>query len=450
MSAAALIALAAGGYGLAFGTRFGAAAILLAIPSVLALARVRTPRQAFYAGMAAGLAMYGPHLAFFWEIFGPAAMALWLVAGLPIAAIVLLLHLAQKRLGATWTLWLAPVLWTGVEYFRSECYSLKFAWLLPGQAIAFLPGVRLERIGVYGLGYLCAFAAALIVSRSKTIRLLGAAASALLAISMYIPALPPAAGDGPLHVAGVQLERPGDQQAADALNALAIAHPEAQILVLSEYSFVGPVPEVVRDIVRKHQRYLIAGGVKSLPQKQFYDTAYVIGPNGHDVFEQVKSVPVQFMADGLPASERRVWDSPWGKIGIAVCYDISYTRVMDDFVRQGARGLIVPTMDMVSWGEYERRMLHGRLAPVRSAEYGIPTLSVWSSGVSQLVDSEGRVIATAGYPGQGATIAGPFNLRAPARLPPDRKLALGSVIATGLLILYLAFRRITGRESGRT
>ena len=143
----------------------------------------------------------------------------------------------------------------------------------------------------------------------------------------------------------------------------------------------------------------------------------MIGPDGKDVFEQIKSVPVQFMNDGIAARPaRRVWDSPWGKIGIAICYDISYVRVMDDFVRHGAQGLIVPTMDVIKWGEYERRMLHGRLAPVRSAEYGIPTFGVWSSGVSQLVDSRGCVIATAGYPGQGEMIAGPFELGGSGRV----------------------------------
>jgi apolipoprotein N-acyltransferase len=120
-----------------------------------------------------------------------------------------------------------------------------------------------------------------------------------------------------------------------------------------------------------------------------------------------------------------VWDSPWGKIGIAVCYDLSYTRVMDDFVRQGAQGLIIPTMDVAAWGEHERRMLHGRLAPIRSAEYGIPTFGVWSSGVSQLTDRYGRVLATAGYPGQGQMIAGPFPLGPAGRVPPDRWLAPG-------------------------
>jgi hypothetical protein len=114
-------------------------------------------------------------------------------------------------------------------------------------------------------------------------------------------------------------------------------------------------------------------------------------------------------------------------------------------VRQGAQGLILPTMDVIKWGEYERRMLHGRLAPVRSAEYGIPTFGVWSSGVSQLVDSSGRLIATAGYPGQGEMIAGPFQLGKAGRVPPDRVLAFASTIITGLIIIYLAVCRFARR-----
>ena len=194
------------------------------------------------------------------------------------------------------------------------------------------------------------------------------------------------------------------------------------------------MPPEVREVIKKHQRYLIAGGRKYLSQKVYENTAFVIGPDGTDIFSQAKSVPVQFMSDGLPAAERRVWDSPWGKIGIAICYDAGYASVMDDFVRQGACGLIVPTMDATYWGEFERRMLHGRLAPVRSAEYGIPTFGVWSSGVSQLVDRSGAIVATAAYPGQGEMISGSFDLARPGHIPLDRPLALATVAATAYLL----------------
>ena len=444
-SAAGLIAVAAIGYGFAFGTTWGAAAILVALPCILPLAKARSPRHAFYTGLVAGLAIYVPHLLFFWSIFKYAAIALWLVAGWPIAAFVLLLYLTRKNWGAVYAAWLTPILWTGIEYFRSECYYLKFAWLLPGQAAAFLPGVRFERLGIYGLGFLYVAAATMLVYGSKKVRFAGVAASLLLAAMMYLPVSARLQQSNSLFVAGVQLEDADEHQVAKALDRLAVAHPEAQILVLSEYSFLGPVPQSVRDVLRKHRRYLIAGGMKLLPGEKFFDTAFVVGPDGRDLFEQAKSVPVQLMDDGLPAPERRVWNSPWGKIGIGVCYDISYARVMDDFVRQGAQGIIVPTMDPVKWGEYERRMLHGRLAPVRAAEYGVPIFGVWSSGVSQLVDRHGQVIAIAGYPGQGQMIAGPFGLHDRGSIPLDRPLAIGSMAAAALLIIFLIYRKLASR-----
>jgi apolipoprotein N-acyltransferase len=74
----------------------------------------------------------------------------------------------------------------------------------------------------------------------------------------------------------------------------------------------------------------------------YYNTAFVVGTNGDIVFKQAKSVPIQFFKDGLPAPEQEVWNSPWGKIGICICYDLSYTRVTDELVRQGAQLLIVP------------------------------------------------------------------------------------------------------------
>jgi apolipoprotein N-acyltransferase len=450
MKAWAIGPLAVGGYALAFAVPYGAAGILVALPCIFLLGRLSSPRKVFYGGLALGVALYAPHLFFFVHVFGRSAVLLFLIAGFPIAVFLLLLHFARKHLWPVGAFLLTPVLWTGIEFFRSELYQLRFAWLLPGQAAVFLPGIRWLCIGVYGVGFIRAFVSAMVISPWWKLQTVGVLASIAIAVSMYWPPLAAVDLPSPLHVAGIQLESPDESTVADALDRLAQAHPEAQILVLSEYTFGGSIPASARAVVKKYHRYLVAGGIQSLDDTRFRDTAFVIGPDGEDVFSQAKSVPVQFMADGLPADHREVWHSPWGKIGIAVCYDLSYARVMDDFVRQGARGLIVPTMDLAKWGEYERRMLHGRMAPTRSAEYRIPIFGVWSSGVSQLTDRTGRVIATAGYPGQGEMIAGPFDLASPGHVPPDRWCAFICSIATGLFALYLLLGRLIGRTTAAT
>jgi apolipoprotein N-acyltransferase len=435
-------AIAVAGYVIAFALQAGAPAILIALPALCLLARQRSAGRAFGIGLITGGLICALLLAFFVNIFGAFAALLWIVGALPFGVFLLLLNLVHRRFGPTWAMCMTPVLWTGIEYFRSEVWYLRFAWLLPGQAAALLPGVRLDMGGVYGLGFVYVALAAIAVGPGKRTRIVGIFGLVLAAFLMYFPPLPHSSTSAELHVAGVQTEHMNASAIVEALDHLAISHPEAQILVLSELAFTGPVPSEVRDVVIKHKRYLVAGGTAPIPGGGFYNTAFVVGPDGRDVFSQAKSVPVQFMIDGTPAPERHVWDSPWGKIGIAICYDACYARVMDDFIRQGACGLIIPTLDVARWGEFERRMLHGRVQPVRSAEYGIPTFGVWSSGVSQLTDRSGRIVAKAGYPGPGDTIAGGFDPSQPGRLPPDRPLAIASLAGTAIVIVYLIAAKI--------
>jgi apolipoprotein N-acyltransferase len=444
-------AVAVIGYIVAFALPYGAAALLIALPAICLLGRQPSALRAFGVGLLVGLAICDSLLVFLYTLFSSFAAVLWLIGALPFAIFVLLLNRTHYRLGTTWAMWLTPVLWTGTEYFRSEVWPLRFAWLLPGQAAALLPGVRCAAIGVYGLGFVYVLLAALTLAKRKWSRVVGIIGLVIAAVLMYLPSLPPTPTAATLHVAGIQTEHWDPTRIAQALGELAEAHPEAQLLVLSELAFAdGPVPEEVREVVRRHRRYLIAGGVVPIDERSDYNMAFVIGPDGSDLFCQAKSVPVQFLEGCRPAADRQVWESPWGKIGIAICYDACYSRVMDDFVRHGACGLIIPTMDERSWGEFERTMLHGRVQPIRSAEYGIPTFGVWSSGVSQLTDRYGRVVATAGYPGPGDTIAGSFDLSREGHIPPDRILAQASSVLTLLVACYLAWRAfLVGNRSNR-
>ena len=170
----------------------------------------------------------------------------------------------------------------------------------------------------------------------------------------------------------------------------------------------------------------------------FFNSAFVVGSNGEGVFQQAKSVPIQFFKDGLPASEQKVWNSPWGKIGICICYDLSYTRVTDELVRQGAQLLIVPTMDVEFWGRHQHE-LHARVAPVRAAEYGIPIFRVASSGISQAVTGSGQVVAQTRMPGNGDILAAKLRLPIRDSLPLDRWLAPICTGETGVVLAALLF-----------
>ncbi len=238
-------------------------------------------------------------------------------------------------------------------------------------------------------------------------------------------------------IVGIQMEFPGTEILPKALDGALIKNPDAQIFVLSEYTLEGPVPDSLKSWCREHSRFLVVGGKDVIGTNDvYYNTAFVVGTNGEIVFQQAKSVPIQMFHDGLAATNQAVWNSPWGKIGICICYDLSYTRVTDELVRQGAQLLIVPTMDVAEWGRHEHE-LHSRVAPVRAAEYGIPIFRLASSGISEAVTGGGKVVAQTRIPGSGDIISAKLQLPSHGALPLDRFLAPACVVVTGGVLFWL-------------
>jgi len=416
--------------------------IIVYLYCLFQLARLKTTRLAFYMGLAIGMAAYAPQSMFLWKIFGAAAIPLWLILAFWVALFLALARSCAARFGSVPATLLIPFLWTGLEYFRSELYYLRFSWLNAGYVFSDnLQWLPLKLFGVYGMGFL--FMAVISLSALMQRKRQIAAQAALLTVLGVLANLPagrnpsPASARDGVPVAGVQLEFPSEPQIIANLNHLIQKYPQAQLLVLSEYTVDGPVPETIKAWCRKNQRYLIIGGKDPAPDSQFYDTVFVIGPSGDILFRQAKSVPIQFFKDGLPAREQKLWESPWGKIGICICYDLSYTRVTDQLIRLGAQAIIVPSMDAADWG-HQQHELHARVAPIRAAEYGVPVFRLASSGISQIVSSSGRVLATAPMPGEETMISEVLDLKSPGKLPLDRMIAPLSVWITGLTIGWLA------------
>jgi apolipoprotein N-acyltransferase len=422
--------------------------ILVFLACLFPLARLRTARRAYYFGLGTGLAVYTPHLLFFWAIFGGGSIALWYVLPFWLGLFLMLGRACLFRFGPLAWACLAPFLWTGLEFFRSELYYLRFSWLNAGFVFSDSGALHyLSAYGVYGIGFLimAAVGAAHLRGRPRWIGF------ALLTAAAVYPALIPAprpAAQKVLRVTGVQLEFPGSPTVLSALNDAVAKFPDTGVFVLSEYTFHGPVPNRIKDWCRKNGKFLVVGGEDPALPSGFFNTAFVVDTNGDIVDKQAKSVPVQFFQDGLPARSQKLWDSPWGKIGLGICYDDSYSFVTDELIRQGAQALILPTMDIAEWGEAQH-LLHGRVAPMRAAEYAVPIFRVCSSGISQFIDATGRVVGSAPYPGEGAMLTAAIPLPARGRMPPDRWLARLSVAAAVALIGWLAVEAIRQKTGSR-
>lgn len=92
--------------------------------------------------------------------------------------------------------------------------------------------------------------------------------------------------------------------------------------------------------------------------------------------------------------------------------------------------------------------LHTRVALVRAAEYGIPILRLASSGISQAVSWDGKVVAQAPMPGNGDLIAASLRLPSRGSLPLDRYLAPLCTIFTACITPALLF--LTWKDRART
>jgi apolipoprotein N-acyltransferase len=419
------------------------------------LARLGTNRKAFYLGLGIGFAIYAPQLLFFWSIFQGGAIALWGVLAFWVGLFILLSRQALLQFGRK-GLALLPVLWLGLEFLRSELYYLQFSWLNPGFAFS---GSRLAQalgiLGVYGIGAVL-FSIAATAWAMAPIHRAALVSVAMVGLSLFGLAPPAAIPPSPepsrsqVDVAGVQLEFPTEDEVLVALNQLTGWQTNVSVFALSEYTFKGPIPDSIKAWCRDRRKFLIVGAEEPVGDN-YHNTAFVIGPEGRVVFQQAKSVPIQFFNDGLPAREQQLWNSPWGKVGLAVCYDLSYRRVIDRLVAQGAQALIIPTMDVIDWGERQHR-LHGRVAPMRAAEYGVPIFRLCSSGISQAVEGGGRVTAIAPFAKEGAVLGATMVLGQPGRRPLDHWLGPGAVGLTTLLVAVFLLQRKgrRGKELNRS
>jgi apolipoprotein N-acyltransferase len=398
-----------------------------------------TVRRAFYFGLAVGFANAAGQAFFFWNIFSAAAIVLWLVFGFWIGLFTAISCGCIRRWGGSKAVWLIPFIWTGTEYFRSELYYLRFSWLNIGYVCG-----TLWPLGMYGAGF-AVVCMVLLYFRADYIKRVGIHLVIIFSIFVFImvwgaprmapPALLPG-NVGLLKVVGIQLEFPPENVVTEVLNQASKKNPDAPLFVLSEYTLDGPVPGSLRNWCREHSKYLVVGGKDIVTNSVYYDTAFVVDTNGEIVFKQAKCVPIQRFKDGLPAKKQEIWNSPWGKIGFCICCDLSYTRVTDELVKQGAQLLIVPSMDVEDWGRQEH-ILHSRVAPVRASEYRIPIFRVASSGISQAVLSEGKVVASTGMPARGEIFSAVLPLPAQGMLPFDRFFAPLCVIVTAVVLAIL-------------
>lgn len=145
-------------------------------------------------------------------------------------------------------------------------------------------------------------------------------------------------------------------------------------------------------LANKTEAILIIGTRTDHESGGWYNTALTL--TGDEVLgEHYKNHPVHFFDDGIAAEEATAVDTHVGKVGTPICFDSDYQDVIRRMVSDGAEFLAIPSMDAIHWGEKEHYQ-HAELFRHRAAENGRWIMVAASSGVTQVLDSNGNRVAS--------------------------------------------------------
>ena len=372
----------------------------LVLTGLLALLQGMTPRRAAYIGLGFGAAASALSWRWLWGMFGPAAVSLWVIGGAFPALVCSLTVWLRGRLPRVPFPLIAAVAWTGIEYFRSEPMALNFAWLGVGYALVDYPlPCRIAAvIGSYGVSFVmvgwCAFALSGLRLPLIVLRL---APLALLLLPFPTPADTP----DPASAYRARLVQAGseDDESLFGLSELPAASP-LQVIVWPEYSYVtdpranAKLWNKLREVARQHHCYFLFGAKDQfapIDDAHFRNTAFLLDPMGRVIGQHVKNHTVHFIRDGVPGTEARAFPTPFGALGVAICFDMDYPDVARRLANNGAESFLVPSDNPLEWGPVQHAQ-HRQIFQMRAVECGRWLATTDVAGNTFLVAPTGRIV----------------------------------------------------------
>ncbi|MCB0687078.1 MAG: carbon-nitrogen hydrolase family protein [Saprospiraceae bacterium] len=148
-------------------------------------------------------------------------------------------------------------------------------------------------------------------------------------------------------------------------------------------SVPGPTTEYLGNIARSKKMYIVAGLIES-DGDAVYNTAVLLNRNGELAGKYRKvCLPREEIEGGVtPGTDFPVFDTDFGKIGIMVCWDVSFPEPARQLAMQGAEIILLPI-----WGG------NINLAKARAIENQIYLVSSTYDMRTGIFDLEGNLVS---------------------------------------------------------
>ena len=191
-----------------------------------------------------------------------------------------------------------------------------------------------------------------------------------------------------------------------------------------------------QDSARRHGVWLLPGTLPWAEGGRVRNRAPLISPDGRTRFQD-KSVMTRFEAEqwgvqsGAPP---RVFDTPWGRIGIAICYDVEFSNVVRAQTVAGAKLILAPSCTDTFHG-FNRVCLSARARALENQCFvAVAPIVGDAPGLATLDENHGH-----------AAVFGPVD----RGFAPDGVLARGDMDQPGWVFAELDFARLDNvRQDG--
>lgn len=166
-------------------------------------------------------------------------------------------------------------------------------------------------------------------------------------------------------------------------------------------------------MARENKIFLVGGSIPEIDEKnRIYNTSYVFNPLGEQIGKHrklhlfdidIKGGQYFKESDTLtPGNQVTVFDTPYGRFGLIICYDIRFPELSRLLVQKGAKFIVAPGAFNMTTGPahwellFRARALDNQVyalgvAPARDVSAGYV-----SYGNSLIVDPWGRIVGKLG------------------------------------------------------
>lgn len=189
-----------------------------------------------------------------------------------------------------------------------------------------------------------------------------------------------------------------------------------------EYAEAFPEGETIKMLsstAKDKNIYLIGGSIPEIEDDKIYNTSFIFDNKGEligkhrkvhlfdiDIKNGVRFMESEVLSSG---SDITLVDSPWGKVGVAICYDIRFPEIIRIMALKGAKIIFIPAAFNMTTGPahwetlFKSRALDNQLyiagiSPARNTNYSYVAYgnslitNPWGDIIAKLDEKEGILI----------------------------------------------------------